>query len=133
MHAAVWSAAMLAALAFAALAALAGKAMLTGALALVLSLVCLLKGCGHGHRASHYEIITKPAHMHDVEHVGYASALGSSPYAGYARQLLQDRIIPAINLLDNGSEEKDHIVREVIPITYQMSQNNMNPNPLVHR
>ena len=60
MHAAMWSAAMLAALAFSGLAALAGKAMLTGALALVLSLVCLLKGCGGGHKAAHYEIITKP-------------------------------------------------------------------------
>lgn len=132
MHAAIWSAAMLAALAFSGLAALAGKAMLTGALALVLSLVCLLKGCGGGHKAAHYEIITKPAHLHDVEHIGYPGALSSSTYGGYARHLIQDRVIPALNILDTNSEEKE-VVREVIPIhTYQVSPN-MSPSSTVHR
>ncbi len=130
---AVWSAAMLAALAFSGLAALAGKAMLTGALALVLSLVCLLKGCNSGHKAAHYEIITKPAHMHDVEHIGYTGGgISSAPYGGYARHLIQDRIIPALNILDNTSEEKE-LVREVIPVhTYQVSPN-MSPSSVVHR
>lgn len=130
MHA-VYSIAMLAALAFSGLAALAGKAMLTGALALVLSLVCLLRGCG-GHKAAHYEIITKPAHLHDVEHIGYPGALSSSTYGGYARHLLQDRIIPALNIFDTNSGEKE-VVREIIPIhTYQVSPN-MSPSSTVHR
>lgn len=130
----MWSAATLAALGFSGLAALAGKAMLTGALALVLSLVCLLRGCG-GHRAAHYEIITKPAHLHDVEHLGYpGSALSSGQYGGYARHLMQDRVIPSLNIVDTGdSSDEKELVREVIPIhAYQMTPN-YSPSSMIHR
>lgn len=122
MHAALWSAAMLAALGLSGLAALAGKAFLTGALALVLSIACLLKSCHRGHKAAHYEIITKPAHLHDVEHIGLTSGLSSSPYTSYARHLIQDRIIPAI--LDTDASDEREMETNVIPIhAYQLSAN----------
>jgi uncharacterized membrane protein YtjA (UPF0391 family) len=121
---------MLAALGFSGLAALAGKAMLTGALALILSLVCLLRGCGRGGGA-HYEIYTKPAHLPEVEHLGYSSALGTGPYS-YARRLIKDNIIPALNLFDTDEYEEKDNVREVIPLTYQVPSNYA-PNSMIKR
>ncbi|XP_026678483.1 uncharacterized protein LOC113466905 [Diaphorina citri] len=97
-HAAIWSAGTLAALGFAMLAALSGKALVTSILALGLAAICAFKGHGHGHggygnygygKTSHYEIITKPAHYHDHEHLHSTSlAAAASPYASYARQLV---------------------------------------------
>ncbi|KAL1450126.1 hypothetical protein WDU94_002577 [Cyamophila willieti] len=106
-HAAIWSAGTLAALAFAALAALSGKALITSILALMLAAMCAFKG-QHGHgggygnygygKTSHYEIITKPAHYHDHEHLHSTSlAAAASPYANYARQLVTDRLIPTLS------------------------------------
>ena len=128
----MWSAAMLAALGLSGLAALAGKAFLTGALALILSIACLLKSCHRGHKAAHYEIITKPAHLHsDVEHIGLTAGLSSSPYTSYARHLIQDRIIPAI--LDTETSDEREMETKVIPVhAYQLSAN-IPPHQLVHR
>lgn len=101
MHAALWTAAMLAALGFSGLAALAGKAMLTGALALILSLICLLRGCGRGGQGAHYEIITKPAPiLHDVDHFGgYTGSL-----ANYGRRYINGLLSDA----DTSDEVREY-------------------------
>lgn len=96
MHAALWSAGTLAAIAFAALAAMSGKALMTAMLALVLAAVCALKGQGGGGggggggygKTSHYEIITKPA-IYDHDHLVHGASYSSAPYS-YARHLTMD-------------------------------------------
>lgn len=95
MHAALWSAGTLAAIAFAALAAMSGKALMTAMLALVLAAVCALKGHGGGGgggggygKTSHYEIITKPA-IYDHDHLVHGASYSSAPYS-YARHLTMD-------------------------------------------
>lgn len=97
MHAALWSAGTLAAIAFASLAAMSGKALMTAMLALVLAAVCALKGHGGGGgggggggygKTSHYEIITKPA-IYDHEHLMHGASYSSAPYS-YARHLTMD-------------------------------------------
>lgn len=128
----MWSAAMLAALGLSGLAALAGKAFLTGALALILSIACLLKSCHRGHKAAHYEIITKPAHLHpDVEHIGLTAGLSSSPYTSYARHLIQDRLLPAI--LDSETSDEREMETKVIPIHAYQLPSNISPHQMVHR
>ncbi|XP_060842197.1 uncharacterized protein LOC132922617 [Rhopalosiphum padi] len=96
MKAAMWSAGTLAAIAFASLAAMSGKALMTAMLALVLAAVCALKGHGGGGggggggygKTSHYEIITKPA-IYDHEHLVHGASYSSAPYS-YARHLTMD-------------------------------------------
>ncbi|XP_022178677.1 uncharacterized protein LOC111039454 isoform X2 [Myzus persicae] len=97
MKAALWSAGTLAAIAFASLAAMSGKALMTAMLALVLAAVCALKGHGGGGgggggggygKTSHYEIITKPA-IYDHEHLVHGASYSSAPYS-YARHLTMD-------------------------------------------
>ncbi|XP_026813341.1 uncharacterized protein LOC113553940 [Rhopalosiphum maidis] len=96
MKAAMWSAGTLAAIAFASLAAMSGKALMTAMLALVLAAVCALKGHGGGGgggsggygKTSHYEIITKPA-IYDHEHLVHGASYSSAPYS-YARHLNMD-------------------------------------------
>lgn len=96
MKAALWSAGTLAAIGFASLAAMSGKALLTAMLALALAAMCALKGHGHGGggggggygKTSHYEIITKPA-IYDHDHLVHGATYSSAPYS-YARHLTMD-------------------------------------------
>lgn len=94
MHAALWSAGTLAAIGFAALAAMSGKALMTAMLALVLAAICALRGHGGGGggggggKTSHYEIITKPA-IYDHDHLVHGASYSSAPYS-YARHLNMD-------------------------------------------
>nr|XP_018909761.1 PREDICTED: uncharacterized protein LOC109038943 [Bemisia tabaci] len=83
--AAMWSAGTLAAVGFSALAAMSGKALMTSMIALLLAAMSAFKHHGGG-KTSHYEIITKPAHYHDHDHLHSASYTGA-PYS-YARHLV---------------------------------------------
>lgn len=89
---ALWSAGTLAAIGFASLAAMSGKALMTAMLALALAAMCALRGHGgHGGgsaKTSHYEIITKPA-IYDHDHLVHGAAYSSAPY-NYARHLSTD-------------------------------------------
>lgn len=79
----------LGALGFGALAMLAGKALMTGLMALMLSAIVGLKHLAGGEKKTTYEIVSKPvyasAHAHSSEehHGGYMSA-------GYARAMNDD-------------------------------------------
>lgn len=95
MQMALWSAGTLAAIGFASLAAMSGKALMTAMLALALAAMCALRGHGGGGggggsgKTSHYEIITKPA-IYDHDHLVHgAAAYSSAPY-NYARHLSSD-------------------------------------------
>ncbi|XP_050534135.1 uncharacterized protein LOC126901594 [Daktulosphaira vitifoliae] len=96
MHAALWSAGTLAAIGFAALAALSGKALMTAMLALVLAAISAMRGQGGGMggggwggKTSHYEIITKPAAVYDHDHLVHGATYSSAPYS-YARHLIME-------------------------------------------
>lgn len=90
----MWSAGTLAAISFASLAAMSGKALMTAMLALALAAACALKGHGGGGggggsgKTSHYEIITKPA-MYEHDHVVHGAAYSSAPFS-YARHLTME-------------------------------------------
>lgn len=94
MQMALWSAGTLAAIGFASLAAMSGKALMTAMLALALAAMCAFKGHGGGGggggsaKTSHYEIITKPA-IYDHDHLVHGTAYSSAPY-NYARHLSTD-------------------------------------------
>lgn len=99
MRTALWSAGALAAVGFASLAAMSGKALMTAMLALALAAMCALKGHGGGGggggglsggygKTSHYEIITKPA-IYEHDHLVHGAAYSSAPYS-YARHLSTD-------------------------------------------
>lgn len=81
----------LGALGFGALAALAGKALMTGLMALMLSAIVGIKSLASGgHKQTTYEIVSKPvyshAHTHSSSHeeVGHH---GHGGYGGYGRNL----------------------------------------------
>lgn len=92
MQMALWSAGTLAAIGFASLAAMSGKALMTAMLALALAAICALRGQGGGGggngKTSHYEIITKPA-IYEHDHLVHGAAYSSAPY-NYARHLSMD-------------------------------------------
>ena len=74
----------LGALGFGALAMLAGKALMTGLMALMLSAIIGLKSLSHGEKKTTYEIVSKPvhssSHSHSLEehHGGYARSMDPS-------------------------------------------------------
>lgn len=65
------SGATLLAVGMSALAAMAGKALMTSLLSLMLTALSALKGHGEGHKSTTYEIVTRPvvshAHTHSSE------------------------------------------------------------------
>lgn len=74
---------MMMTMALAAIAAIAGKALMTGLIALVLSAIIGLKSLTSGHGTTTYEVVAKPIHTshhtHHEEHGGYGhSSYGRS-------------------------------------------------------
>lgn len=88
-----------------ALAALAGKALMTALLSLMLSAISALKGSGD-HKSTTYEIVTRPvvshAHTHSSEvqheaHHGGGGGGGGVHHAsgyGYARSMVLTPVLP---------------------------------------
>lgn len=100
----------LGALGFGALAALAGKALMTGLMALMLSAIVGIKSLAHGgHKQTTYEIVSKPiyshAHTHSSSHeeVGHHGHYGG----GYGRNL--DLPIPLS--IQNSAWFKNYLLR----------------------
>lgn len=80
----------LGALGFGALAALAGKALMTGLMALMLSAIVGLKSlAGGGHKQTTYEIVSKPVYSHAHTHSSSHEEIGhhghGGGYGGYGR------------------------------------------------
>ncbi|XP_065173821.1 uncharacterized protein [Atheta coriaria] len=76
------------ALALGALAALAGKALMTGLISLMLSAIIGLKSlAGGGHKQTTYEIVSKPVYSHSNTHSSSHEEHGghSAGYSGYGR------------------------------------------------
>lgn len=86
---------MLGAIALGALALLAGKALMTGLLALMLSAIIGLKALtSGGHKQTTYEIVAKPVYSHQNTHSSSHEDIhagghggGHSGYGGYGRSL----------------------------------------------
>lgn len=86
----------LGALGFGALAALAGKALMTGLMALMLSAIVGIKSLAHGgHKQTTYEIVSKPIYSHAHTHSSSHEEVGhhGHGYGGYGRSF-QDLPIP---------------------------------------
>lgn len=78
----------LGALGFGALAALAGKALMTGLMALMLSAIVGLKSLAHsGHKQTTYEIVSKPIYSHAHTHSSSHEEAGHHGHYGYGRNL----------------------------------------------
>lgn len=75
------------ALALGALAALAGKALMTGLISLMLSAIIGLKSlAGGGHKQTTYEIVSKPVYSHSNTHsTSHEEHAGGHGYSGYGR------------------------------------------------
>ncbi|XP_018575221.1 uncharacterized protein LOC108914015 [Anoplophora glabripennis] len=72
------------ALALGGIAALAGKALMTGLISLLLSAIIGLKALTHGHKSTTYEIVSKPiyshSNTHSVSHEDHGHGYGHSSY-----------------------------------------------------
>lgn len=79
----------LGALGFGALAALAGKALMTGLMALMLSAIVGIKSLAHGgHKQTTYEIVSKPVYSHSHTHsTSHEDAGHGHGHYGYGRNL----------------------------------------------
>lgn len=79
----------LGALGFGALAALAGKALMTGLMALMLSAIVGIKSLASGgHKQTTYEIVSKPIYSHAHTHSASHEEVGHhGHYGGYGRNL----------------------------------------------
>ncbi|XP_045474162.1 uncharacterized protein LOC123680360 [Harmonia axyridis] len=74
------------ALALGGLAAIAGKALMTGMISLLLSAIIGLKSLTHGHKSTTYEIVAKPIYSHSNTHsVSHDEGHGSYGHSGYSR------------------------------------------------
>lgn len=101
----------LGAVGFGALALLAGKALMTGLMALMLSAIVGLKAlAGGGEKKTTYEIVSKPvyssSHTHSAEeHHGHHGGYGHS---GYGRSLdtVQDTIQQAVMKYGNARDRR---------------------------
>lgn len=90
---------MMMAIGLGALALLAGKALITALMALVLAAIMGIKALTSGHKSTTYEIIAKPAytnaHSHSASHEnihehgggGGGGGGGGSGYGGYGRSM----------------------------------------------
>lgn len=99
LAAGLFSGGTLMAVGLSAIAALAGKALMTALLSLVLSGISAFRGSGDsGHKSTTYEIITKPvvthAHTHSAE-VQHEHGGGHHGYAAYARSIESNPNSPA--------------------------------------
>lgn len=74
------------ALALGGLAAIAGKALMTGVISLLLSAIIGLKSLTHGHKSTTYEIVAKPIYSHSNTHsISHDEGHGSYGHSGYSR------------------------------------------------
>lgn len=74
------------AIALGALAALAGKALMTGLISLMLSAIIGLKALTHhGHKQTTYEIVSKPIYTHSNTHSTSHEEHGGHGYSSYGR------------------------------------------------
>lgn len=89
----------LGAIGFGALAMLAGKALMTGLIALVLSAVVGLKSLTSGEKKTTYEIVSKPVHSSEEHHGGYAG--------GYVRSFNVDEIQDAVKTYGNVRDRRE--------------------------
>lgn len=89
MAAALMMKGTLGALGFGALAALAGKALMTGLMALMLSAIVGVKSlAGGGHKQTTYEIVSKPVYSHAHTHSSSHEEVGHGHgHYGYGRNL----------------------------------------------
>ncbi|XP_044755243.1 uncharacterized protein LOC123314185 [Coccinella septempunctata] len=76
----------LVALALGGLAAIAGKALMTGMISLLLSAIIGLKSLTHGHKSTTYEIVAKPIYSHSNTHsISHDEGHGGYGHSGYSR------------------------------------------------
>lgn len=71
---------------------LAGKALMTGLMALMLSAIVGLKSLGGGQKQTTYEIVAKPLYSHThssshEDHHGGHGGHGGTGYGGYGRSM----------------------------------------------
>lgn len=87
---------MMGALALGGIAMMAGKALMTGMMALMLSAIVGLKSLGGGQKQTTYEIVAKPmfSHSHSASHEDHHShgghsggGAGHTGYGGYGRSI----------------------------------------------
>lgn len=114
--------AMLLALGMKAIAVLAGKALMTALMSLLLSALASFRGHGHGHaepKSTTYEIVTKPVytHSHTAAAVDDAHAAATQNNPAYRRSigggLLQQALAPLVAATSASSEEADHVVYRI--------------------
>ncbi|XP_057651927.1 uncharacterized protein LOC130891307 [Diorhabda carinulata] len=74
------------ALALGAIAAIAGKALMTGLISFLLSAIIGLKALTHGHKSTTYEIVSKPVYSHSSSHsIGHEEYHPSYGHSSYGR------------------------------------------------
>ncbi|XP_014212832.1 uncharacterized protein LOC106642534 [Copidosoma floridanum] len=83
----------LGALGFGALAMLAGKALMTGLMALMLSAIVGLKSLTHGEKKTTYEIVSKAAPVHTSAHTQSSEEHHTGYAMGYGRSLNDEEVV----------------------------------------
>lgn len=69
------------------LAMLAGKAMMTAMMSLVLSAIIGIKSLSSGGKSTTYEIVSKPIYTHSHSHSTGHEDVGGYGHSGYGRNL----------------------------------------------
>ncbi|XP_059050564.1 uncharacterized protein LOC131845512 isoform X1 [Achroia grisella] len=74
-----------------ALALLAGKALMTAMMSLLLSAIIGIKSLSSGHKSTTYEIVSKPIYSHSHSHSTAHEDVGGYGHSGYGRSLNPSR------------------------------------------